>query len=148
MKTRKKILPKWIVKSIKPGEEDESVSSAVAAALAMYLIGIVWIYYIEPFGEGNRLNEVCLDICILTILVVIGFFFITNVALLQKTRIKISNDYKKIKLQVATFQSNEEKILAGEKIIMLEERLEELCVPLDWKPKPKQEKKLKKLHAS
>ena len=73
MKTREKILPNWIVKRINPGDEDKEVSSAIVAALAMYIVGVVFIYYWGPFGDGNRWKETCLVICILAILIALGY---------------------------------------------------------------------------
>jgi len=131
MKTAKKILPKWIIKSIKPGEEDQNVSSAVVAALAMYVVGVVFIFYWEPFGDGNRWKETCLAICILAIMIALGFLFVTHVDLLEKTRIKVINDYKKAEAQIETAQNREEKIKAEERKAILGKKLEEvLNVPL------------------
>ena len=148
MKTREKILPNCIVKRINPGDEDKDVSSAVVAALAMYIIGVVFIYYWEPFGDGNRWRETCLAICILAILIALGYMFVARVSLLERKRKRAIKAYAKAKKNEKEAKTEEARIKAKEWKASLEEELEELHVPLDCEAIKKRQKELERSAAN
>ncbi|MBR6907469.1 hypothetical protein IKN40_03035 [bacterium] len=122
MKTRKRILPDWIVKKIEFEHENESVNSAVVGITALYIVGVIGLLFSKPFGGENLWMEIGIAICVLAVIVAAIMIFIAQVALLERTRIKAMEAYKralakeeKAKQEEKKAKTEEEKAKAVEK---------------------------------
>nr|MBR6100347.1 hypothetical protein [bacterium] len=131
MKTRKKIFPNWITKNIQYGRENENVSSIVVGAVALYIVGVIGLFVSKPFGGENLWMESCVAICVLALIIAIGFIFIARVALLEKERIKAVKAYKKAGKKEQEAKSSEERTKAMEDKSYWEGRLNSLFVRLE-----------------
>ena len=128
MKTRKKILPNWIVKKIEFEHENECVNSAIVGITALYIVGVVGLLVFKPFGGKDLWMEIGVAICVLAIIVATIMIFIAQVALLERTRIKAMEAYKralakeeKAKEEEKKAKTKEEKAKAEEKKAKTEE---------------------------
>jgi len=148
MKTREKILPKCIVKRIKPGDEDKEVSFSVVAATAMYVVFVVWLFFMKPFGEENLWIETCLAICVLAILIALGYIFVARASLLERKRLRAIKAYAKAKRNEKEAKTEEARIKVQEWIASLENELKELHVPLDCEAIKKRQKELERSNAN
>ena len=122
MKTRKRILPDWIVKKIEFEHENESVNSAVVGITFLYIVGVIGLLFSKPFGGENLWMEIGIAICVLAVIVAAIMIFIAQVALLERTRIKAMEAYKRAlakeeeaKVEEKKAKTKEEKAKAVEK---------------------------------
>ena len=109
MKTRKRILPDWIVKKIEFGQENESVNSAVVGITALYIVGVIGLLLTKPFGGKDLWMEIGVAICVLAIIVAAIMIFIAQVALLERTRIKAVEAYKRALVKEEKAKAEEKK---------------------------------------
>lgn len=109
MKTRKKILPNWIVKKIEFEHENECVNSAIVGITALYIVGVVGLLVFKPFGGENLWMEIGVAICALAIIVAAIMIFIAQVALLERTRIKAMEAYKRALAKEEEAKAEEKK---------------------------------------
>jgi len=122
MKTRKKILPDWIVKRIEFKQENEWISSRVVGIVALYLVGVMALFVFRPFGGENLWMEIIFTICSFVTIAAASMVFVAQVALLERTRIKAMEAYKralakekKAKAEEKKAKTEEEKAKAVEK---------------------------------
>ena len=131
MKTRKKILPNWIVKNIAFEHENESVSSAVVGVIALYIVGVIGLLVSKPVGGEDLWMEIGIAICILAIIVAFIAIFVARVALLERTRIKAVKAYKKAERKEKEAKTTEERTKALEEKAIWQETLDALYVQLE-----------------
>lgn len=112
-------LPRWIIKSIQPGKENEDLSSLVVGIIALYAVCAIAYFAYAPFGRERLFLEVIVAIAILAMIVMIGFWLIAQVAHLDSLR-------KEALVSLENSKTEEEK---KEAIT----RLETLYVPLPKK---------------
>lgn len=122
MKTREKVLPNWIVKNIKFGQENENVSSIVVGVLALYIVGVIGLFVSKPFGGEDLWAEVGIAICVLAVIVALGFILVARVALLEKKRVNAVKAYKKAKSEVEKAMRDKEKAVTEKEKSEAEER--------------------------
>jgi len=79
-------LPRWIIKSIQPGKENEDLTSLVVGIMALYTICAIAYFAYAPFGREHLFLEIIAAIAILVLIVMIGFWMIVQVACLDSLR--------------------------------------------------------------
>ena len=79
-------LPRWIIKSLQHGKENEDLSSIVVGALALYSVCAIAYFACAPFGRGHLALEVVAALGILAFILLLGFWLIAQVALLDSLR--------------------------------------------------------------
>jgi len=131
MKTRKKSLPDWIARNIQYGRENENVSTVVVGVVALYIVGVIGLFVSKPFGGEDLWMEACVAICVLALIIGIGFLFVARVALLERDRVKAVKAYKKAKKREGEAKSTEERTKAVEEKACWEKRLNALFVHLE-----------------
>jgi hypothetical protein len=112
-------LPRWIIKRIQPGKENEDLTSLVVGIIALYAVGAIAYFAYAPFGREHLYLEVIAAIAILVLIVRIGLWLIAQVAHLDSLRREAVIIYKNSKTE------KEEKEATT--------RLEELYVPIPKK---------------
>ena len=100
MKTRKKSLPDWIARKIQYGCEDENATSAVVGVVALYIVGVIGLFVSKPFGDKDLWIETCFSICILALIIGIGYIFVARVTHLRTKREKVFKSYEKAKSDI------------------------------------------------
>jgi len=79
-------LPRWIIKRIQPGKENEDLTSLVVGIIALYAVGAIAYFAYVPFGREHLYLEVIAAIAILVLIVRIGLWLIAQVAHLDSLR--------------------------------------------------------------
>lgn len=79
-------LPRWIIKNLQHGKENEDLSSIVVGALALYSVCAIAYFAYAPFGRGHLALEVVAALGILAFILLFGFWLIAQVALLDSLR--------------------------------------------------------------
>ncbi len=116
-------LPRWIIKSLQHGKENEDLSSIVVGALALYSVCAIAYFACAPFGRGHLALEVVAALGILAFILLFGFWLIAQVALLDSLRKEALISFENLK--------KEKEISKKEKEISdVKERLKKLCVPV------------------
>ena len=110
-------LPHWIIKSVKPGNEDEDFTSVIVGVLAFYAVGAIVYFAAAPFGREHIILDVIVALAILAVIIMIDYWLIGQAAKLQKNREETQVSYDLCK-ESGTEEEKEEAI----------SRLEYLCV--------------------
>ena len=80
-------LPRWIIKSIQPGKENEDLTSLVVGIIALYAVVAIVYFAYAPFGREHLFLEVIAAIAILALIVhCVIFWLIHQVAHLDSLR--------------------------------------------------------------
>jgi hypothetical protein len=109
-------LPRWIIKKIKHGKEDEDFSAMAVGTIFIYAVSAIAYFAYAPFGREYLNLEVIVAITILALMGIFGFWFVAQVSYLDSLRNEalISFEHSKTK------EEREDATL----------RLETLCVPI------------------
>jgi len=109
-------LPRWIIKKIKHGKEDEDFSAVVVGIIFIYAVSAIAYFVYAPFGREYLVLELIIAITILASIGISGVWLVSQVAYLDSLRKEalISFEYSK------TTEEREDATL----------RLETLCVPI------------------
>jgi cell division protein FtsL len=110
-------LPRWIIKSTKPGEEDADFSSFVVGFLALYTVGTIAYFAVAPIGREHIVLDVIIALAILVVIVFTCRWLIAQAAYLKTKR-------KEAKVSFVNSKTEKEK----EEAIS---RLKSLCVSLE-----------------
>ena len=73
-------LPRWIIKSIQPGKENEDLTSLLVGIIALYAVVAIVYFAYAPFGREHLFLEVIVAIAILTLIVLVMIWLIPQVA--------------------------------------------------------------------
>jgi len=109
-------LPRWIIKKIKHGKEDEDFSAMAVGTIFIYAVSAIAYFVYAPFGREYLVLELIIAITILASIGISGVWLVSQVAYLDSLRKEalISFEYSK------TTEEREDATL----------RLETLCVPI------------------
>ena len=110
-------LPHWIIKSVKPGNEDEDFTSVIVGVLAFYAVGAIVYFAAAPFGREHIILDVIVALAILAIIVLCCWWLIAQAALLRDLR-------REAKVSFVNSKTEKEKADAIS-------RLKLLCVSLE-----------------
>ena len=87
MRSKSLKLPRWIIKSTKPGEEDADFSSFVVGFLALYTVGtIAYFAVVAPLGREHIVLDVIIALAILVVIVFTCRWLIAQAAYLKTKR--------------------------------------------------------------
>ena len=109
-------LPRWIIKKIKHGKEDEDFSAVVVGIISIYAVSAVAYFVYAPFGREYLVLELLIAITILAFIGISGVWLVSQVAYLDSLRKEALISFEHSK----TIEEKKEAIL----------RLETLCVPI------------------
>ena len=109
-------LPRWIIKKIKHGEEDEDFSAMAVGTIFIYAVSAIAYFVYAPFGREYLNIEVIVAVAVLASIGISGVWLVSQVAYLDSLRKEalISFEYSK------TTEEREDATL----------KLETLCVPI------------------
>ena len=79
-------LPNWIIKYIQHGEENEELNSLLLDIGIFYLLGFVVLSMYDPFGSDSLALEIICEIAICPFLILLGYWLVVQVALLDSLR--------------------------------------------------------------
>ena len=79
-------LPRWIIKHIQHGKENEDLGSILVNLGVFYLMGLVAFFVYNPFGSEYLTTEILCAIAILMLLARLGYWLTEQVALLDSMR--------------------------------------------------------------
>jgi len=79
-------LPRWIIKNIQSGKENEDLTSLVVGIIALYAVVAIVYFAYAPFGREHLFLEVIAAIAILALIVLVIFWLIPQVAHLDSLR--------------------------------------------------------------
>ena len=117
MRSKSLKLPRWIIKSTKPGEEDADFSSFVVGFLALYTVGTIAYFAVAPLEREHIVLDVIIALAILVVIVFTCRWLIAQAAYLKTKR-------REAKVSFVNSKTEKEK----EEAIS---RLKLLCVSLE-----------------
>ena len=82
-------LPRWIIKSTKPGEEDADFSSFVVGFLALYTVGTIAYFAVAPIGREHIVLDVIIALAILVVIVFTCRWLIAQAAYLKTKNVMV-----------------------------------------------------------
>lgn len=90
-------LPRWIIKKIKHGEEDEDFSAMAVGTIFIYAVSAIAYFVYAPFGREYLNIEVIVAVAVLAIMGIFGLWFVAQVTYLDSLRREalISFEYSK-----------------------------------------------------
>lgn len=81
-------LPRWIIKKIKHGEEDEDFSAIAVGTIFIYLVSAIAYFVYAPFGREYLALEISVAIAVLAFIAIFGVWLVGQVAYLDSLRKK------------------------------------------------------------
>ena len=79
-------LPRWIIKKIKHGEEDEDFSAMAVGTIFIYLVSAIAYFVYAPFGREYLALEISIAIAVLAFIAISGVWFVDQVTYLDSLR--------------------------------------------------------------
>ncbi len=79
-------LPRWIIKKIKHGKEDEDFSALVVGLIFIYAVSAIAYFVYAPFGREYLNLEVIVAIAVLAFIAISGVWFVAQVTYLDSLR--------------------------------------------------------------
>ena len=79
-------LPRWIIKKIKHGKEDEDFSALVVGLIFIYVVSTIAYFVYAPFGREHLNLEVVVAIAVFAFIVISGVWFVDQVTYLDSLR--------------------------------------------------------------
>lgn len=109
-------LPRWIIRDIKYGKEDEDFSAVVVGIISIYVVSAIAYFVYAPFGREYLVLELIIAITILAFIGISGVWLVSQVAYLVSLR-------KEALIRFEYSKTEKEREDATS-------RLEILCVPI------------------
>ena len=79
-------LPRWIIKKIKHGKEDEDFSAIMVGLIFIYVAVTIAYFVCAPFGREHLKLEVIVAIAVLAFIVISEIWLVSQIAYLDSLR--------------------------------------------------------------